>query len=279
MTKQAAQTPQTSVPNKNKHLKNAVYILLVVLLLALAAGGVYARYVYKNIDTGTVAAREFYFTSDHLTKSGATYTLNPGTTSVTFTLKNYADEIRHSSNDIDCTVTTTNGALSAEGAAFDNEKKELTGVSLSAAANNAAEITLSGLVDGQTYTVEATGRAGYEETLTATFTVSSAGTKVYKHLDITDPAYVLLTVWTENVAGTASITFPAGLIPDSTDPIMKDIKNYMDDAYIGTTFPDNISFSNIYSSHTYRFFKTSGTYTVEQFAVVVDEVTAEESTP
>lgn len=267
MTKQAAQTPQTSAPDKNKYLKNAVYILLVILLLALAAGGVYARYVYKNIDTGTVTAREFYFTSDHLTKSGATYTLNPGTTSVTFTLKNYADEIRRSNDDISCAVTTTGGTLSAEE------------VSLSAAANNAAEITLSGLVDGQTYTVMATGTAGYEETLKATFTVLSAGTKVYKHLDTTDPAYVLLTVWTENVAGTASITFPTGLIPDSTDPIMKDIKNYTADAYIGTTFTDNTSFSNTYSSQTYRFFKTSGTYTVEQFAVVVNEVTAEESTP
>ena len=65
-----------------------------------------------------------------------------------------------------------------------------------------------------------------------------------------------------------------GLIPDTTDPIMKDITNYTDGEYTAFEFTDSKSFAAAYSSHAYRFFKTedyqSGTFTVKMADVAAE---------
>ena len=86
-------------------------------------------------------------------------------------------------------------------------------------------VTVSGLVDGGVYTVTAVGNSkmteqdgeGYTATLSATFTVSSEETNIYKNTSYYED-YVLLTLWTKNKAGEFVITLPNGLIPDKTYP-------------------------------------------------------------
>ena len=309
MAKQTAPTPQNSGSDKKTQLKNAAYIVLIILLLGLAAGGVYAKYVYSNAATGTVLAREFYFSSDYLSADGAAYTLNPGTTEVTFELRNHGDSLRYSSDDIvykisvtgtDATETTpTSVSLSVGGKNIQSGETQEDSP-LKKDEKSSITITMSDLLDGHTYTVTATGtggykvgddykndgKGGYSETLTATFSVLSAGTGVYMHLDTTNSAYVVLTVWTENVTGDATIMFPDDLIPDSTDPILATIQNYNIETgmYTGTSFSDNTSFDNPYSSRTYRFFKTSD-YTGSDFTVTLTpagtttSITAEDAIP
>ena len=61
---------------------------------------------------------------------------------------------------------------------------------------------------------------------------------------------MLLTVWTKNLSGTVSITYPDGLIPDATDPAMATGVDFG-----SKTFSDASNFVLPYSSHVYRFFK------------------------
>ena len=247
-----------------------IYIVLALIVLAFVAGSVYAKYVFSKNGDGTLTAKSFYFSSDYLTADGAEYDLNPGTTSVSFTLKNCADDLRFAEDDIAYTVTSTGGTLSAENGT-------LTGGEV-----NSEMITLSGLQPGKSYTVTAVGKAGYQQTLSATFEVLADPQEAYLNLSSTDN-YVLLTVWTRNLTGEAVISFPAGLIPDNTDPVMAGIANYNKDtfAYDAGTLTDAASFGAAYSSHTYRFFKeTVGQpFTASQFTVTVGGKTASLATP
>ncbi len=77
----------------------AVSLVLLVVLISTAVG----RYQHELSSEGSVRAKEFYFTSDFL--DGKTHTLAPGSTEVSFTLGNHADELRFSEVDIDYVVT------------------------------------------------------------------------------------------------------------------------------------------------------------------------------
>lgn len=246
-----------------------LYLLLIpVLLAAVILGGVSAKYITREVREHLFAAKEFYFTSNLLEAGGADYILNSNAGSVTFTLTNGADELRYSEDDIAYTVETTGGSLN-------KTSGTLTGGTLSS-----DSITLSGLQKGVAYTVTAKGVAGYKTTLKATFTLAEEGNDVYMHLDTAaDPAYVLLTVWTENVSGDATVTFPTGLIPDNTDSAMKNVRNYSG-TYASASFTDGANFDNTYSSHAYRFFRSdSRSYSVDQFDVRVGGHVADPGTP
>ena len=204
-----------------------------VVLTACAVGGIYAKYVYDRDRFGLVATPNFYFQSDLLSADGAEYTLNSGTKAITFTLTNSADDLRFSDEEISYTITSDGGSLSViEGVLTRGEKSTVT-------------VTLSGLEDGETYAVTAVGVAGFEETLTATFTVQSDAHAVYMHTDTSNPAFVVLTVWTKDLSGTVTVTIPEGLIPDNTDPRMATF----------TTETRSFTFTlGEYSSASYRFF-------------------------
>ena len=236
-------------------------IIPLVLTLALAVtcatfSGVYAKYV-KTVDggTSTVTSEVMYFESDYLTEQGASYTITGN--SVTFHLTNYPDALRHSELDVSYTVTVEGG-----GALSSNQG------TLSASDRSEVAITLSNLQPGKTYTVAAVGRNGYEKTLKATFTVKAEEKQVFKRVEQTE-YYVLLTVWTQNVTGDVSVTFPTDLLPDNTDPQLTGI------TAASGTFSDDTSFDAAYSSRTYRFFKTTNTtYTATDFSVTVGTTTA-----
>lgn len=210
-----------------------VSLAAAVVLTACAVGGIYAKYVYDRDRFGLVATPNFYFQSDLLSADGAEYKLNSGTKAITFTLTNSADDLRFSDEEISYTVTSDGGSLSVGAGTLEKgEKRTVT-------------VTLTGLEDGKTYTVTAVGTAGFEETLTATFTVQSDAHAVYMHTDTSNPAFVVLTVWTKDLAGTVTVTIPEGLIPDNTDPNMRDL----------TTGEESFAFTlDKYSSASYRFF-------------------------
>ncbi len=259
--------------------KYSLFLLCSVVLVAMmayAGGTTYGRYVHQASSSGVVVAKEFYFTSDYLTPEGANYTLNPGTTSITFDLRNYADELRSAEDDVVYTVSVDDGDQDSE----NNATISFGSGTIENNACNYVPITLSNLKTEKTYTVTAIGTAGYQETLSATFTVAQAEAAVYKYLEQTNE-YVLLTVWTENISGVASVAFPEKLIPDNTDAVMNTVTNYSEGKYSGATFEDGASFTMTYSSHTYRFFKeTAGqSFSVNDFTVTVNGETAIIGTP
>ena len=244
-----------------------LFALAAAVLLSAVIWGVAAKYTQESSGSAVVRAREFYFTSDLLTESASTvYYLNPGTESVSFTLSRMEDSLRNAEGEtVSWTATTTGGTLSASEGTLGET-------------NHTQTVTLSGLSDGGTYTVTAVGSAGYQKTLSATFKVQTSPTGFYKYLDNTDPACVLLTVWTENCSGDVTVTFPDGLIPDATDEDLSGVYNYSDGTYYGGTLTQAY---NEYESRTYRFFKRNGSavYAATNFIVKLNNTEATVKTP
>ncbi len=232
-----------------------------LLLAALLVGTVIARYQRELSYDGSVKAKDFYFTSDFL--DGGVHTFSSGSTEVTFTLGNHADALRFSEMDIAYTVTVTRTDGGAGDPTVSVDSATLNSGKLTGGQTSDATVTVSGLQPGGAYTVTATGKGGYQETLTATIHVLSGEAVVYKYLDTTHSEYVLLTVWAQGYTGSVTITPAAekNLIPDNTDPRMVTVQT---DAAITDTTSFDTSTSG-YASHTYRFFGSG--VTAADFAV------------
>ena len=269
---------------KTTRFRAAAVLSVLFVVLALAAGVTYARYAMGKQGKGVLSSPEFYFSSDLLFQSPETYTLNQGqhgTTSFTFQVRNYVDALRINKNDIKVTVTVTStndGAL--EGVCINGTETAQATLTLtdgnSANVLKATEtVTVSGLKNGETYTIKATGNAGFEQTVSATVNVKPDESGVFMHVQNEDDYYVLLTVWTKNTSGTVSIEYPEGLIPDATDPVMATGVDFG-----SKTFSDASNFVLPYSSHVYRFFKQKpGSDAVGSFTVKLGETTATPSIP
>lgn len=222
--------------------KRPLLIALVILLLAAAVWGVSAKYIYQSESKGLAHAGEFYFTSDMLTaEGGKTYPLNSGTTTVSFYLRNY-EGLNLSNLDINYTVTVEPA---------DEVTVENASGTLKAGEEGDQKIVLSGLQKGTKYTVIATGKNGYSETLSATFDIK-ADAGVYKNTRYFGD-YLLLTVWTVGRNAEVDISVPERLIPDGTDPAL--VALYTDGIYDGTNFSCNLG---VGQSKAFRFFIESG---------------------
>lgn len=254
---------------KHSHIhKRVIVIIAIVMALLFAIGGVLAKYVYDNSGVSLLPAKEFYFTSNLLTEKSAKYVLNSRTTEISFTLGNNADKLRFSQDDITYSVAVEckNGE-SAPTIVYADSEQVLAGGGV-----NYTTVTLEGLTMGETYIVTATGKAGYKQTLKAEFTVSDKEENIYMHLDTSDDAFVLLTVWTENVKGTLTIEAQkGGLIPDNTDPVLREVYNYQNGNYEPFAITDTANYTNAYSSYTYRFFISDGaSYSINDFSAVIE---------
>ena len=222
---------------KNSVATRALIYAIVALVIysTVAVIGIYAKYTVGEEAKGEISSPQFYFTSDLLSETPPTYTLNPGqdgTTSFSFDVRNYADALRYSSDDITYTVYV-NGEIKETGTLTGNTASNAT-------------VTVS-LANGGSHTVSVTGSAGFESTLFATVVVNPDDTAIYYNVK-KEAEYLLLTVWTKNISGTVTIIYPQGLIPDGTDKVMRDQSSPITDAE---------SFASPYSSHVYRFFFTS----------------------
>ena len=238
--------------HKHSHIRKRTIIITVLIVLLFTVGGVFAKYIYNSGGMGLLSAKEFYFTSNLLTENTAKYVLNSQTTEISFALGNNADKLRFSQDDIKYSITV--GCKSGDSYPEENIKYADSEQVLSGGSVDTTSVTLEGLTMGETYIVTATGRAGYKQTLKAEFTVSDKEENVHMHLDTSNDAFVLLTVWTHNMTGPLTVITPAGLIPDNTDPILRKVYNYSGTEYGAVQFTDNTNFTEAYSSYTYRFF-------------------------
>lgn len=213
--------------------RNTLWIaVLVLLFLSLGVGGVAAKYVRSRENIGVAKALEFYLTSNMLPGD---HSLAPGTQSVSFTVGNYADDLRHAEMDITVTVTVDNGAaISPESFTLTkNQKSEQT-------------VTITGLENGKTYNVTVTGNGGYVKTLTGTFTVLSPETGPFYFVE-DKVGYTEVTIWCRNYSGTVYVQSPVTAIPDNTNPDMASWK---------TADTANEVTLGQYTSYRFQFFET-----------------------
>lgn len=281
--------------NKKRHRINGYPFLFVILMIVALSAGIIAKYVHQTEDNNQVRAKEFYFTSDLLSEIGGEYLLNATESGIAFKVENSMDTLHYSEMDIDYEVEVE----MSNGADFGTDASEtitpVTGT-LTGGAGNSQIIEINGLKKGIVYTVTVTGRTntipgfGYKKVLYATFSLAESGMGFYKHLDISNPHYVLLTIWTENLKGDVKISVPEGMIPDNTDAVLKDVDNYQDvvgysadsdSAYKAFVFEDDETFDKTYSSRSYRFFiDDPKNIDIDKFVVEMDEtLKAVESTP
>ncbi len=212
----------------------AAFAVCFVLLVSLI-GAVVAKYQRELRSDDWVKAQDFYFTSDLL--DGATHRLAPGSTEVSFTLSNRADDLRFSEVDIDYKVTVTPDNGSGASVAVNNDMGTLKN-----GESSDVKITISDLEAG-TYTVTAVGTGGYSKTLTAKIVVPEKKAQLYYHLEDVSGEYILLTVWNEgDEAGEITIHYTG--LPDNTNPDMTTWK----------TGEDQTVSINAHESKVFRFF-------------------------
>ncbi len=216
-----------------------------LVLLALMIGTAIGRYQTQLKSEASVRAMAFYFTSDLL--DGETHTLAPGSTEITFTLSNHADDLRFSEMDIRYAVTAT----AEGGAAAPNVEYIETEQKLVKDTKQDHEVTIKNLEPG-IYTVTATGTGGFKKTLTATIRVLSDEAQIYQHRDFA-AEYTLLTVWNEGeTEETVQITYTG--IPDNTNPNMT---NWL----AGGPRSESVEIG-AHESKVFRFFGGAGTANV-----------------
>ena len=252
-----------------------IYAGILLLLASVAVtSGVLAKYAdSRKQDPKKATAKSFYFESDYLTADDHLYKLNAGTTSIDLKLYNYENELRFS--EVACTYTITVVSDDATVTIGDTQTKQ-TSVSVEGGTRTDTEITVGGLEDGYEYKVTVVADGGYQKTLGAIFSVAPAQRGLFMNVNASNAEYVVLTVWSENVSGEVKISVPAGLIPDTTDPIMTDITNYGAEGFGAFEFTDSESFSKAYSSHSYRFFKSADFVSATGFAVTMGDSEATE---
>lgn len=209
---------------KKRSAGTAATLAVGLMLFGLLIGAAIGRYQTQLRSEASVRAKEFYFTSDFL--DGSTHTLavpapatagTDNSAEVSFTLGNHADELRYSEVEIsyEVTVALEDGTTDGAGVVYGNPSRRL--------GNDKVyddTVTITGLQPGKTYTVTATGKGGYEETLTAKIEVPTDAAQIYHYQDNT-AEYTVLTVWNEGeTAGNVSVKYTG--IPDNTNPNMKD---------------------------------------------------------
>ena len=225
----------------------AIVLAVAVLIVVGAVASFSARYAHTEGDDRAVASEAFYFTSDVLTSDGATYTLPAGTSTISFAVRNYADELRWSEGTVQYGWTCT------ERDGKSSEQKGSGSIASSAGGGTSTTINVNDLRAG-TYDVELKATSPYTQTLKGTFVIPDADTAVSSTVeDAKDSATATLVVSTKDYEGKVTVTWPAGVIPDTTQEAFKDATAGADGAAGGSITVD----AKRFSSYSFRFFKTN----------------------
>lgn len=213
-------------------------IICLALVAVVAMNSIIdAKYVTSKRNDPAAVAEAFYFESD-LLKSGSTpsYTLPAGTTTISFVLKNYTDALRYADSKVNYEVI-----LSKDDS---NVYHKSGGIDTGKANDEKVEFT--GLKPG-TYIATATATSPYSATLTARFIIPQKESPVeYEVLDSAGSPIAQLTVRTNNYRGNVTISWPNGVKPDNTDPLLR----------YATGNSATIKFEND-AEYTFVFFKSS----------------------
>lgn len=236
----------------NKRDNRVIAVVLLVAAALVAVGGISsyaAKYAHQATDGRELSSPAFYFTSDVLTEDGSkTYDLPVGTTSISFELRNYADNLRWCDTNIDYEykVAAPDGTQFASGAGV---------ITRDASKGVAVPISATGLTQPGTYTVTATSTKPFSQQLSAKFTISAANTDLNVSLaDNNDSATATLTVSTQDYEGNVKVSWPADVVPDQTQAEFDRVSTG-DSSGNYSTGTVTIA-AKKFSTYTFRFFKT-----------------------
>ena len=236
----------------NKRDNRVIAVVLLVAAALVAVGGISsyaAKYAHQATDGRDLSSPAFYFTSDVLTEDGSkTYDLPVGTTSISFELRNYADDLRWCDTNIDYEykVAAPDGTQFASGAGV---------ITRDASKGVAVPISATGLTQPGTYTVTATSTKPFSQRLSAKFTIAAANTDLNVSLaDNNDSATATLTVSTQDYEGNVKVSWPAGVVPDQTQAEFDRVST--GDSSGNYSAGTVTIVAKKFSTYTFRFFKT-----------------------
>ena len=200
--------------NQTKRTSMALRVgLLLLAVVVLFNGYTLAKYYMEKEQKEPIIAKNFYFESDLLAVSTGTmpqYTLKAGVDDISFSLMNYPDELRTSEVDISYTaVLTKDGA----------EEKTTSGTI--AAGKNSVDVVFENLSAGN-YIVTAKATDPYTQTLQGRFTIVDANDGLSCSVsDAPRSPNLKVTITTTDYSGNIVISWPAGVLPDNTDPLLQ----------------------------------------------------------
>ena len=236
----------------NKRDNRVIAVVLLVAAALVAVGGISsyaAKYAHQATDGRELSSPAFYFTSDVLRDDDtANYQLPVGTTSISFELRNYADDLRWCDANIDYEykVAAPDGTQFASGAGV---------ITRDASKGVAVPISATGLTQPGTYTVTATSTKPFSQQLSAKFTIAAANTDLNVSLaDNNDSATATLTVSTQDYEGNVKVSWPAGVVPDQTQAEFDRIST--GDSSGNYSAGTVTIAAKKFSTYTFRFFKT-----------------------
>lgn len=240
----------------NRRIKNLITILIIILVITCSIIPILAKYIKKVNTNMQINSTDFYFTSDLLDVPASNgtfpeYILGKGTNTITFNLKNYEDELRFSTLDINYEIKVTNSS--------DTIVFEETGTLSTSLTKNSKQFNITSLIS-DTYVVEVTSTSPYIKQLKGKFIIQNVEDDIaYTVSDGAGSTVVMLTISVNDYSGNINIKWPDGVFPDNSDPLLKDAVNTS--SYI-------VSF-NSYSEYTFVFFKSDTTvvYTNADFEV------------
>lgn len=197
--------------------KNRLCLLfIVVIVLSLfCVTPLLAKYFHNEKNNFGVESPEFYFNSDLLEIPQTNgvypqYKLNDGETKISFKLKNYLDEFRFSNIDIKYVVKIT-------GEVEKTEEGIITGGSI-----NDVIVEFNDLTTG-TYKVEVNTVSPYNVTLKADFIIKEEDDAfTYTVNDAIGSSIIQVIITTNAYEGKLNIEWPANVLPDNTDELLKD---------------------------------------------------------
>lgn len=224
-------------------------MILLIIIPVLFIGGTVAKYIQeKNVEL-VYQAKSFYFESDLLSDNTnpQAYTYERGRDDISINLSNNIDELRYSEVDIEYVVTITdrygNQILDKEG----NVVTEKAGI-LSNKNIDKQEISFTNLPSG-IYLVTAEVISPYEKTLQASFVLTENDENIiYQVNDSVNSPVLQLTVRTQDYSGNIKISWPEGVVPDSTNPKFLNIDTGYEQGSTMVQFEAN-------SEYVFQFFK------------------------
>ena len=240
-------------------MKNRKYLLLIFLasiLIAFSVAPLFAKYLQNDNNNLGIQTSDFYFKSDLLEEPQTNgvypkYTLSKGVTEISFKLKNYLDEFRYSSENIEYSITLSG-----------NINKSETGVITKGSCNTIDVVFNDGLTTG-TYTVVVTTTSPFKTTLKADFVITKEDESFsYVVNDALNSSIVQVIITTNAYLGKLNISWPSDLLPDNSNPLLQDA--------IGVT-NININVSE-HAEYTLIFFKQDITKVFTSSNIIVSKV-------
>lgn len=245
---------------KGKYCKRRAFLptgslLIAVCFLLAISSALTAKYLSQRSHDNAAEALVFYFESDYLAAAGSSnevYVLKEGVYDISFDIRNHPDSLRYAETNIQYTVSLTK----------DGQRVDSKSGSLAGGKQSADEIQFT-VAEAGTYVVTAQATGPYVKTLQASFVVKPASnTFSYSVSDNAGSPFLKVDITSQNYTGNVVISYPAGVMPDNTDPLLT-----------GAASGSCTVALKAHGSYTFLFFKSNPS------ASYADSITVEKATP